>query len=60
MRQKPSDTNSSQYIQLFYRNSSTEDLTPLNIPNCGTKCPLIQFYDLYKEILVDDLDECKF
>lgn len=59
MRHAPTDTNSSHYIQVFYRNSSTEDLTPLNIPNCGTKCPLMRFYDLYDEILTDDFNECK-
>lgn len=59
MRHKPGDTNSSHYIQVFYRNSSAEHLTPLNIPNCGTKCPLFQLYDLYNEILVDDFNECE-
>lgn len=58
MRHNPSDTNSSHYIQLFYRNTSAEVLMPLNLPNCGTRCPLIRFYDLYKDVLVDDLSEC--
>lgn len=51
--------NDSHYIQIFYRNSTVEDLTPLKLPGCEIKCTLNQFSDLYKDILMDDLNECK-
>lgn len=51
--------NDNHYIQMFYRNSSVEDLTPLKIPGCQIKCTLNQFSELYKDILIDDLNECK-
>lgn len=55
-----SDGNSdSHYIQIFYRNSTAEDLTPLKLPGCEIKCTLNQFSNLYKDILMDDLNECK-
>ncbi|XP_031636576.1 prostatic acid phosphatase-like [Contarinia nasturtii] len=47
------------YIQIFYKKSEEEILSPLNIPKCGTKCPLQQFYILYDEIIPGDFDsEC--
>lgn len=53
-------TDNSHYIQLFYRNSSSDDLTPMNIPNCGIKCSLNQFYKLYDNILASDFTaECQ-
>lgn len=42
------------YLQLFYRNTTTTlDIPALELPNgnCGTKCPLHKWYDIYKEIL---------
>ncbi|XP_031628603.1 prostatic acid phosphatase-like [Contarinia nasturtii] len=49
------------YIQIFYRKSDEEILLPLNIPNCGEKCPLDQLYKLYNDIIPDrDHDtECR-
>ncbi|XP_031638619.1 lysosomal acid phosphatase-like [Contarinia nasturtii] len=41
-------------VQLFYKNTTVEDLpplNPLNIPGCGTKCPLDQFKRLFKDVL---------
>lgn len=36
-------------------------IPPLNIPGCGTKCPLVDLYKLYADILpAQDFDvECK-
>lgn len=52
--------NKRYYVQLFYRNSSTDDLTPMNIPQCGVKCSLNQFYELYNDILASDfIAECQ-
>ncbi|XP_055300677.1 prostatic acid phosphatase-like isoform X2 [Sitodiplosis mosellana] len=52
-------SNDDFYVQLFYRNNLTEDPSPLNIPLCGTKCPLNRFYDLYNAILPSDFGtEC--
>lgn len=48
------------YFQLFYRKSNEESPEPMEIPGCGEKCTLEQFYDLYKEIIPDDFDsECR-
>lgn len=47
-------SSDSHYIQLFYRNSTTDDLAPMNIPNCGTKCSLNKLYELYREIMPSD------
>lgn len=47
------------YIQIFYRKEDEENLQPLNIPGCGEKCTLEQFYDLYEDIIPDDFEkEC--
>lgn len=55
-----SDQN-QYYIQIFYRKAQEEYPVPMNIPGCGTRCPLNQFYNLYKAIMPDDdFDtECK-
>lgn len=41
------------YIQIFYRKSNEEILSPMNIPGCGQKCALDRFYDLYNDIIPD-------
>lgn len=38
------------YVQLYYRNSVRAP-EPINIPQCGTACPLSAMYELYAEIL---------
>jgi len=54
------ESNGSHYVQIFYRKSTAEDLTPIDIPNCGRKCPLNQLYELYKEVLPVDFEtECQ-
>lgn len=54
-----SNAKNEHYVQVFYRNSTAGDLAPLDIPNCGTKCPLNQLFELYKEILPSDFKtEC--
>lgn len=44
-------TANGYYIQLFYKNSTNENLVPLNIPNCGQKCSLEKFRRIYEEII---------
>lgn len=39
------------YIQLFYKNSTDENLVPLNIPTCGQKCSLERFRKVYESII---------
>lgn len=39
------------YVQVFYRKTVSDDVPPVNIPNCGTMCSLDRLYELYKEIL---------
>lgn len=44
--------NSDPYVQLFYKNSTeTGDISLLEIPKCGPKCPLKKIYELYDRIL---------
>lgn len=45
--------NNDYNLQIFYRNTSAEALTPLNIPNCGTSCPLSKMFALYTDVLPD-------
>lgn len=54
-------TNSDYYVQIFYKNTTGEQLTPLNIPRCGPKCTLGQLTTIYKAILpTRDFDsECR-
>lgn len=48
------------YIQIFYRKAQEEHPMPMNIPGCGTRCPLEQFYAIYSKIMPNDFDtECK-
>lgn len=50
---------SEHYIQLFYRKAEGEYPAPMNIPGCGEKCPLKQFYELYRDIIPGDFEsEC--
>lgn len=42
----------SPYLQIFYKNSTEiKNISPLNIPNCGEKCPLDDLYKLYEDVL---------
>lgn len=43
--------NELPFVQIFYRNSTESNVPALDIPECGTKCPLSQLYDLYGDIL---------
>lgn len=45
------DHKSSPYVEIVYRNSTETDGIPLEIPNCGVKCPLQKLYHLYAKIL---------
>ena len=48
------------YIQIFYRKSDEEELSPMHIPNCGEKCSLDQFQAIYNDIIPGDFDmECR-
>lgn len=39
------------FVQIFYKNSTKVDIPSLEIPECGSKCPLKKFYELYKNVL---------
>lgn len=45
--------NDMHYVEIYYKNTTVENLQPLNIPNCGTSCPLESLYDLYKAVIPD-------
>lgn len=53
--------NNDYNLQIFYKNTSAEALTPLNIPKCGASCPLSKMFALYSDVLPDgDFEtECK-
>lgn len=56
--------NGKFHVELYNKRELGEDkvpLEPLYIPNCGQKCPLNKFYDLYQDILpTEDFDtECR-
>lgn len=38
-------------MQLFYKNSTVEDLPALNITGCGTKCSLDKLKNLLSDII---------
>lgn len=44
-------SDASYYIQLFYKNTTNENLSPLNIPSCGTKCSIGDFRKIYAPII---------
>lgn len=46
-------------VQVFYKNT-TSDPEPLNLPGCGTSCPLDKMFEVYKSVLpVDWEKECR-
>lgn len=45
------ESEGNYYVQVFYRDSDTEIVPPLNIPGCGLKCTLSELYALHKEII---------
>ncbi|XP_031632797.1 prostatic acid phosphatase-like [Contarinia nasturtii] len=50
--------NGSHFVQVFYRRTPTENVPPpLEIPNCGTICPLDKFYELYADILPKEYED---
>lgn len=46
------------HIEIFLKNSS--EAVPFHIPNCGLSCPLVNFYELYNNVLPTKSfeDEC--
>lgn len=53
--------NQDPYVQIFYRNSTKlQNPQALDIPGCGSKCPLTNFYKLYEDVLPTKSfdDEC--
>lgn len=56
--------NGVYHVEIYYKRDRGEDkvpLQPLFIPNCGQKCPLNKFYEIYQDILpTEDFDtECR-
>lgn len=49
------------YVQIYYKNTTSDHLPPLNIPGCGTKCTLHEIYHLYRDVIpkYDFETECK-
>lgn len=56
--------NGTFHVELYYKRERGDDkvpLEPLEIPNCGKKCPLDKLYEVYKDIIpTEDFDtECR-
>lgn len=56
--------NGTFHVEIYYKRSRGEDkvpLEPLSIPQCGKKCPLERFYELYRDVIpTEDFDtECR-
>lgn len=49
--------DSEYFVQLFYRKTPTEYISPLKILNCDIMCPLNQIYETYKDILPTDSED---
>lgn len=49
------------FVQIVYKKNNNEHTSSLNIPGCGTFCPLDKFYDIYKPFIpsADFETECK-
>lgn len=45
------------YFKMFYRKSEEEYPQALNLPGCGEKCTLKQFYDKFKDIIPGEYDK---
>lgn len=45
------------YVQIFYRKTDEDISPPFDIPNCGTKCKLNEFYRVYNHILPTDSED---
>lgn len=51
------ELNDDYYVQVYYKNSTEPIL--LNLPKCGTLCPLKQMFEIYKDVLpVNWEEEC--
>lgn len=47
------------YIQIFYRKSEKEYPVAIDIPQCGRKCSLKKFFEIYRDIIPGDFQtEC--
>ncbi|XP_031707824.1 lysosomal acid phosphatase [Anarrhichthys ocellatus] len=54
------DDNGSASVSLFYRNDSTVEALPLQLPGCSLDCPLEDFVRITKLSISDDRDkECQ-
>ncbi|KAM8873115.1 lysosomal acid phosphatase [Synchiropus picturatus] len=54
------DENGSFFVSMFYRNDSTKDPYPLQIPGCAFACPLEDFFKITKPSIPEDrVMECQ-
>lgn len=52
-------TSNQFFISIYYKNT-TKEPSPMNIPGCGTVCPLDKMYSLYNDVIPKDWEsECK-
>lgn len=49
------------FVQIVYKKTNDENIPPLDIPGCGTLCPLDKFYQIYRAFIpTNDFEtECK-
>lgn len=49
------ELNGKHFVQVFYKNSTEPQL--LDIPNCGTHCPLETMFEVYKDVIPGNWEE---
>lgn len=53
-------SENEHYIQMFYRKPDEEYPAPMEVPGCGEKWTLDQFYSLHGDLIPGDFDlECQ-
>lgn len=55
------ESNGEFYVQIFYKKTEDENIPAMDIPGCGTKCPLNKLFDIYSSIIsTQDFDtQCR-
>lgn len=52
------EINDGHFVQVFYKNTTEARL--LDLPNCGTLCPLEKMFEVYKDVLPNHWEnECR-
>ncbi|XP_055551425.1 prostatic acid phosphatase [Wyeomyia smithii] len=56
---RQSANSDEPFVSIYYKNTTAEPQA-MNIPNCGTRCPLSRLFEVYSDILPDNWQrECQ-